>query len=59
MAALVPRKISDDIEERAGSDRPWISFEYFPPKTEVSDCHGSRMFILASKVLTFPLCVVV
>lgn len=34
MAALLPRKVSDDIEERAGSERPWVSFEFFPPKTD-------------------------
>lgn len=29
------RKISEQIEEKAASsDRPWISFEFFPPKTE-------------------------
>lgn len=29
------RKISEQIEERARqSDKPWISFEFFPPRTE-------------------------
>ena len=31
------RKISEQVEEKSrNSDRPWISFEFFPPKTEVS-----------------------
>lgn len=32
----VSRKIVDDIEEAGkSSNRPWVSFEFFPPKTEV------------------------
>jgi len=35
MAALIPRKIADEMEERAvTSPIPWISFEFFPPRTE-------------------------
>ncbi len=37
MAALVPVKISDEIDAfaRDHPEKPWISFEFFPPKTEV------------------------
>lgn len=39
MAALVPVKISDEVAAfaRDHPEKPWISFEFFPPKTEVGD----------------------
>ena len=31
----VSRKLVDQIAEKSNSEKPWISFEFFPPKTEV------------------------